>query len=72
MAAKIPDFDKYYYEDICFFQNNDQVCVIISISTIPWNTRHNIYYINMVVELKMAAKTQDGRQILNCIIAALN
>ena len=27
-----------------------------SINTIPWNTKHNIYYINMAVEIKMAAK----------------
>ena len=30
MAAKIPDFDKYYYEDSCVLKNSDPVCVIIS------------------------------------------
>ena len=72
MAAKIPDFDKYYFEDSCFFQNNDPVglCVIISYShTIPLNTKDNN---NMVVKLKMASKKQGGGQILNCIMTELN
>ena len=29
MAAKITDFDKYYYEDKYFFQNNNQSYVIV-------------------------------------------
>ena len=55
---------------ISYFQNYSHSCVIISL--IPSNEISKIlYHFNMAVKSKMAAKNQDGCQIVNCIINAL-
>ena len=55
MAAKIPDFDNYYHEDGYFLRIMTQHVYYFT-NTIPRNAQHN--FINMTVELKIAAKNK--------------
>ena len=54
MAAKIPDFDKYYYNDIVFFR-------IMTQYVLSFHKYHPIKHQNNILH-QYGGKIKDGRQ----------